>query len=88
MPLQPHMAHKPKWRWVGQVSHCFVKADEAAPIKYRSLCGRYVRATAGGGAARRPPPWLRCGACDGAEMDMLGWSESGDETKDWEIGLK
>ena len=88
MPAQPHMVHKPKWRWVCQTSHCFIKDDGSGPVKYRSLCGRHVRATAGGGACRRPPPVLRCGACDGAEMDMLGHSESVAETNDWEVGLE
>lgn len=79
-----HLQYKPKWRWIHGRSHCFVKGENAP---YESLCGQHTLDKAYGGACRRPPPYMRCGRCDGLEMDMLGWEESGPETKDWETGL-
>lgn len=77
-----HLKLKTKWRWVGQKSHCFVRADKF----YVSFCGKHDLDRAYGGSCRRPPPMLRCGVCDGAEMDAYGWEESGPDSKNWEEG--
>lgn len=58
-------------------AHCFKKSEERGWI---SLCGRWVTQRIGGQPVSRPRPELRCGSCDGAEMDRRGWEESGPET--------
>lgn len=55
--------------------HCFKR--RAHDKGYISLCGRETREYAGGQAITRPVVWLRCGQCDGMEMDRRGWDESG-----------
>ncbi|NIQ81496.1 MAG: hypothetical protein GTN93_26060 [Anaerolineae bacterium] len=77
------MQHKPKWRWIGGKAHCFIKG---ADVPYLSLCERHTLDKAYGGSVRRPPAWMRCGRCDGLEMDLLGWDESGPETANWQDG--
>lgn len=64
------------WREVHGRWHCFKKAGH--PL-YVSLCGRHERTRSGGQAISRPRPELRCGLCDGREMDRRGWTESGPE---------
>jgi len=89
MSSQAHMVWKTKWRWIGGVAHCFIKSTriEGAGTKgYTSLCSRHTLPKAYGGSCRRPPPLMRCAICDGAEMDILGWDQSGDESKGWEDG--
>lgn len=48
--------------------------------RYISLCGAWNSERSDGQAIRRPIAILRCGTCDGAEMERRGWDESGPET--------
>ena len=69
------------WRPMGNgVWHCFKKKAHADGGGYASLCQRAERDRAGGQAITRPPAVLRCGRCDGLEMDRRKWNESGRET--------
>jgi len=64
------------WRQVrsADVWHCFKKACGGG---YVSLCDRAEIPKSGGQECRRPRPVLRCGICDGKEMDRRGWDSSG-----------
>lgn len=69
------------WRSIPRLSpdtaHCFKKSDGHGWV---SLCGRWVTKRIGGQACSRPRPELRCGLCDGLEMERRGWDESGPDT--------
>ena len=80
--MASHMIWKTKWRWLGGTAHCFVREGKL----YESLCGRHTLPKAYGGTCRRPPPMYRCGICDGKEMDLLGWDESGPDHDNWMEG--
>jgi hypothetical protein len=70
------------WRPFGRF-HAFVRVKGEPGVKYASLCGRVAygpRERIGGQATRRPSPELRCGLCDGLEMERRGWAESGPTT--------
>jgi hypothetical protein len=61
------------WRQVDGLWHCFEKYRGG----YESLCGKHRRRRSGGQECLRPEPLLRCGRCDGEEMSIRGWDESG-----------
>lgn len=69
------------WREVGAMNfHCFKRVEGSrggTTAHCRSLCGRHEIKRSGGQASRRPESILRCGYCDGAEMQRRGWEESG-----------
>lgn len=60
--------------------HCLKKTRLAdGRTLFVSLCGRYEQNVSGGQAITRPAVHLRCGLCDGSEMQRRGWQESGPE---------
>lgn len=67
------------WRPVAGRWHCFKKADEG----FMALCGAAALDQSGGQSIARPPAVMRCGICDGKEMDRRGWEESGPERAEW-----
>lgn len=79
------LSDKLYWRQVGVLSdargryHCFKRAASGPNHRARcvSLCGRHAIERSGGQACRRPEVILRCGECDGREMERRGWEESG-----------
>lgn len=77
------------WRPVHGRWHCFKKlSEEAADLwnvprretRWGSLCGGHMISRTDGQAIERPHVELRCGLCDGREMDRRGWDESGPAT--------
>lgn len=70
------------WRRHPTVWHCF-KRPRGERV-WTSLCGRAeLTRTIGGSQIRRPPADLRCGRCDGLEMERRGWDVSGPVSDDW-----
>ena len=68
--------HKDRGPW-----HCFKRIQSDAK-EWQSLCGHYFKVgRIGGGECKRPNAWLRCGICDGLEMERRGWTESGPASK-------
>lgn len=71
------------WRWEPGAYHCYRKVRIGSgrfSFEYQSLCGRGRTINPGmikGQGCRRPEPGLRCGICDGKEMERRGWAESG-----------
>lgn len=67
------------WRYFYALYHCLKKTEAEAGHEFRSLCGNVLLPAGklGGQDCRRPEPRLRCGVCDGKEMDRRGWKESG-----------
>ncbi len=61
------------WRAPTHTYHAFLKVG---PKLWRSACRRLTRSTAGGPFIDRPDAMLRCGVCDGAEMDHYKADES------------
>lgn len=61
--------------------HCFRKSLMGGTSRYVSLCGRWRRGRSGGQSCHRPEVGMRCGECDGREMDRRGWTESGPASK-------
>lgn len=53
--------------------HCYKKSGKW----WEALCGQAVIYRTGGQDCRRPDPLMRCGRCDGLEMERRGWEESG-----------
>lgn len=82
MPGPSGWQDKLYWRRAGKY-HCFKKVSN--PHGYQSLCGQEEIKKSGGQGIRRPPSVLRCGLCDGKEMDRRGWVESGETSKDWRL---
>jgi hypothetical protein len=76
-------ADKLFWRQVGLKWHCFKRLSRQKGEKpcWGSLCCRHELSRSGGQECRRPPAHLRCGLCDGAEMERRGWDESGPESE-------
>lgn len=79
------LAHKPKWRYVGNRFHLFLKRSRAGAAMasfglrgfvYISACGREVLVRVGGQTCDRPEAALRCGVCDGFEIHLYGVEES------------
>lgn len=68
------------WRLAGGLWHCFKKGTSAGPRAFYSLCGGESLLRVGTQQVRRPRPELRCGRCDGLEMQRRGWEESGPAT--------
>lgn len=78
------LADKLYWRPVAgllrESFHCFKRLEGSGGgrrVRCVSLCGRHEIQRSGGQACRRPEVVLRCGICDGKEMDRRGWDESG-----------
>lgn len=70
-----HLRDPVYWRDVDGKWHAFQKAGHKYWI---SMCGAYdMQNLCGGAQTTRPRPELRCGRCDGLEMDLRGWEESG-----------
>lgn len=61
------------WRVAGGSWHCFKKARGGNG--FESLCGRHQREKSGGQKTMRPHSHLRCGRCDGLEMERRGWED-------------
>ena len=79
------LRHKPKWRYVGDRHHLFLKQSRAGASTassglhgrvFVSACGRAVLVRVGGQACDRPEAELRCGVCDGCEIVLFGAEES------------
>lgn len=88
MTVPSGWADKLYWRQYarGALWHCF-KRCEGGPPTWAPLCEADVVLTRSGGQAScRPPAWLRCPICDGAEMKRRGWDEGADESPDWRSG--
>ena len=73
------LADKLYWRPLRGIWCCFRKVRNRG--YYVSLCGWRKRKRSGGQAARRPEAVLRCGRCDGLEIQRRGWEESGPVTE-------
>jgi hypothetical protein len=58
--------------------HCFKRTryDGEKKAVFVSLCNRQEIRGPGNQDIRRPDPLLRCGICDGKEMDRRGVTES------------
>jgi hypothetical protein len=63
------------WRKARKQWHCFKKIAQVRG--YVSLCQRQEIAVVRGRAISRPEATLRCGVCDGLEMERRGWEGSG-----------
>jgi hypothetical protein len=63
------------WRKARGEWHCFKRLDQARG--YVSLCQRQEIAMVRGQLISRPEARLRCGLCDGLEMERRGWEGSG-----------
>jgi hypothetical protein len=63
------------WRKARGQWHCFKKI--AGVRGYVSLCQRQEIAMVRGREISRPEAALRCGVCDGLEMELRGWEGSG-----------
>lgn len=71
------------WRWLtpsSLIAHCFKRHEGG---EFRSLCGPWSLTHSRGQAVNRPPAMLRCGVCDGMEMERRGWQESGPDSSEW-----
>ena len=71
------------WREFSGVWHCHKKTvDENNHREFRSLCGKTSVGLGclNGQDIRRPVPYLRCGLCDGREMERRMWDFSGPTT--------
>ena len=65
------------WRYHVSLYHCFKKVRGGG---FEALCARapkIAKGQLGGQDCRRPEPRLRCGICDGREMERRDWEESG-----------
>lgn len=68
------------------VWHCFKRLahdQQTATQRFISLCHRAFLPRSGGGQGCRPPVGLRCGRCDGLEMDRVQAEESLPENPNW-----
>ena len=63
------------WRRARGEWHCFMKLG--AIRGFVSLCQRQEIALVRGQKISRPEALLRCGLCDGLEMERRGWDGSG-----------
>lgn len=63
------------WRKARGQWHCFKKLAETRG--YISLCQRVEINFLHGQKICRPDALIRCGVCDGAEMERRGWEYSG-----------
>jgi hypothetical protein len=63
------------WRKARGEWHCFKKLPQVRG--YVSLCQRLEIAMVRGRQISRPEAALRCGVCDGLEMERRGWEGSG-----------
>jgi hypothetical protein len=63
------------WRKARGQWHCFKKIAQVRG--YVSLCQRLEIAMVRGREISRPEAALRCGMCDGLEMERRGWVGSG-----------
>ena len=63
------------WRKARGQWHCFKKIAQVRG--YVSLCQRQEIAMVRGREISRAVAALRCGVCDGLEMDLRGWEGSG-----------
>jgi hypothetical protein len=63
------------WRRARAEWHCFEKLAQVRG--YVSLCHRREIALVLGQQISRPEAHLRCGLCDGLEMERRGWGGSG-----------
>jgi hypothetical protein len=63
------------WRKARGQWHCFKKIAQVRG--YVSLCQRQEIAMVRGREIARPEAHLRCGVCDGLEMERRGWVGSG-----------
>jgi hypothetical protein len=63
------------WRKARKQWHCFKKIAQVRG--YVSLCQRLEIAMVRGREISRPEAVLRCGVCDGLEMERRGWVGSG-----------
>jgi hypothetical protein len=71
----------PSGRW-----HCFGVASctRGGRVTLTSLCSVATRTRTGGATISRPPSWMRCAICDGAEATRRGVDECFDESPGWE----
>lgn len=70
------------WRpFPGGVWHCLKHCSGVGG--YISLCHQYESKRSGGQKCARPPAGMRCGRCDGREMQRRGHDESMTESPDW-----
>lgn len=85
MNISKGLRYKPKWRYVGNRFHLFLKRSRAGAAAvssglrgyvHVSACGREVLVRTGGQACDRPEVALRCGVCDGFECLLYGVEES------------
>jgi hypothetical protein len=63
------------WRKARGEWHCFRKLAQVRG--YISLCQRQEIRSVRGQKISRPEAALRCGVCDGLEMERRGWEGSG-----------
>jgi len=72
------------WRFIAgggfHVWHCFKKLEGPGQPLWQSLCGLHEIDRTNGQAIMRPRTEMRCGRCDGLEMERRGWEESGPAT--------
>lgn len=81
--MPPGLVDKLYWRWVeneGQ-AHCFKKIAAGG---YESLCGRWWIPQSNGQRCSHPCPELRCGRCDGLEMQRRFKNQSLDASPEGE----
>jgi hypothetical protein len=71
----PRLTDKLYWRKARGEWHSFEKLAQVRG--YVSLCQRREIALVLGQQIARPEAALRCGACDGLEMERRGWEGSG-----------
>lgn len=60
--------------------HCY---QRVAAGRYQALCGRFEVKRIGNQKLNRPAALLRCGRCDGLEMERRGLEESADASPGW-----
>lgn len=68
------------WRQVGSIWHCFKKVRNGL---FQSLCDYHTLPKSYGGRLNRPPVLLRCGLCDGEEINRRGHDESLPKSAYW-----
>jgi hypothetical protein len=69
------LTEKLYWRRSRGQWHCFKRLDQGRG--YISLCDRREISFVQGQKIARPEAHLRCGLCDGLEMERRGWDGSG-----------
>jgi hypothetical protein len=69
------LTEKLYWRRSRGQWHCFKRLDQGRG--YISLCDRREISFVQGQKITRPEVHLRCGLCDGLEMERRGWDGSG-----------